>query len=54
MQVKGSAKHDIILKGILHGTVCSGKNFLTTFGNTVRIILVMEYIFYEMGLQNVE
>lgn len=36
----------------INGTVTSGHPTRTTFGNTLRVILYYEFIFYELGIQN--
>lgn len=40
----------LIFRVTILGTVTSGHPTRTTFGNTLRVILYYEFIFYELGI----
>lgn len=42
----------LLFRLTINGTVTSGHPTRTTFGNTLRVILYYEFIFYELGITN--
>lgn len=37
-------KRNIMMRGIVQGTVLSGNTLTTTWGNSIRVIIMMKYI----------
>lgn len=37
-------KRTIMMRGIVQGTVLSGNTLTTTWGNSIRVIIMMKYI----------